>query len=1632
MRITQSGNVGLGTTSPGKLLHVVGSSGVQVGRSPTDAATAPTGVAFTESYLHLGQQEFGANSYRLLSFGYRGTQTNVPAYLGFLETDATAATKGALVFGTRNVTTDTAPTERMRIDTAGNVGIGTASPAQKLSVAGTVESTSGGFKFPDGGVQDTAVTSVPGFKPDTSGALTKSLLSYWRFDEGSGTVVGDAKGSTDGTATNGPTIVAGKVGNARSFDGVDDYVNVGSIGIANDGVMTLSTFVYRSGSGSGSLMAHDPNTTAETDKFFADLSINNRDGGVGVGAVTFTVGKINSGHVAYYTDTAALPANQWTHLTVVYTGGMGSGSGKIYVNGQLYSTLFASSGIVSGTTAYDSWKMGKSVNGLIDEVGIWSRALTASEVTDLYNAGSANQYKPGATIGGWVDDGTIVRLSTGSDAVGIGTTSPAATALLDLTSTTKGLLAPRMTTTQRDAITSPAAGLLLYNTTTNAYNVYNGTSWGAVGSGGGSGDVLMTGTNTFTATTASPIKIKPSSAPTADTKLLDLQATGAGTTTFSVDAEGDVVANSLDLTVALPDAELAQIATAGKISGAALTSLASVPAGAGVLPAANTPLGAAIDSTEITDGTIATADVADSAVTSVKIADGAITWAKLNGTTNLTLDANAADLARTLTITNAAADTATAGTPDLTLIVKGGVAQGATTELLEVQNSAAASLFAVEAGGNVGIGTASPAQKLHVEGQCVTGDTLLPILKKADGRRQKAEDEWVVETVAIKDVQAGMLVYSLNEATGTLEPHRINGLLDMGVQPVFRLTTASGRFIRTTGNHPYLVKVTGEGSGVRGEWRKVVALAVGEAIAVPKTINGRVFLSAVDDAQRRQTQQRQSESPRPQRSFPLAPPPSARVQDNAREDQRNAQDAQGNSPDEWKLLEEVTRQAYQDDALAQVSDRLGNKLNLRVLSWLHLSSVLHLIESLSRPLGTSLVYADVMPPATWQPGAATSAATSQPPTPSSDIVWDPIVLIEPVGREPVYDIEVDGTHNFVANGIIAHNTYLNGNVGIGTATPAQKLSVVGTVESTSGGFKFPDASVQDTAVTSVPGFKPDTSGALATNLSNYWNLNESSGTVATDAKGSNDSTVTNGPTWVAGKLGNALSFDGVNDFVDVAPSALTNFTLTAWIKPSANSGANQGILDGELCGQVDDMGLRMTTTGKLEFQHGDTSATAQFDSTATLALNTWTHVAAVRNTSAGNTRLYINGVLDSTFTNVHSRSLGGANPTCDPYPNRWAIGHLYRGVQLGNTGFTGLIDEVGVWSRALIAAEITDLYNAGAGNAYKRGATIGGWTDDGMVVRLSTGSDAVGIGTTSPAATALLDLTSTTMGLLAPRMTTTQRDAITSPAAGLLLYNTTTNAYNVYNGTSWGAVGGGSGDVLTTGTNTFTATTASPIKIKPSSAPTADTKLFDMQATGAGTTNFSVDAEGDLVANSLDLTTPLPDAEVADNITASSYLPLAGGTLTGNLVIPNAGTLGQAAGPLLTFDDTNNELEITGGNVGIGTASPVSLLALQSTAPFITGRGDSTSGGYPALRGQRSGGTLASPTAVTNIALLGLEGYGYDGSAFQPGAALYITSSQTWSSTARGSYLQFYTVDDNSTTQSERMRITQSGNVGLG
>ena len=75
------------------------------------------------------------------------------------------------------------------------------------------------------------------------------------------------------------------------------------------------------------------------------------------------------------------------------------------------------------------------------------------------------------------NDTFLIQTNPAGDNVGIGASSPDSTAKLQVDSTTQGFLPPRMTDAERDAITTPAAGLMVYNTTTNKAQCYNGTAW---------------------------------------------------------------------------------------------------------------------------------------------------------------------------------------------------------------------------------------------------------------------------------------------------------------------------------------------------------------------------------------------------------------------------------------------------------------------------------------------------------------------------------------------------------------------------------------------------------------------------------------------------------------------------------------------------------------------------------------------------------------------------------------------------------------------------------------------------------------------------------------------------------------------------------------------------------------------------------------------------------------------------------------------------------------------------------------------------------------------------------------------------------------------------------------------------
>ena len=107
------------------------------------------------------------------------------------------------------------------------------------------------------------------------------------------------------------------------------------------------------------------------------------------------------------------------------------------------------------------------------------------------------------------------------------------------TSTTSGFLLPKMTTTQRDAISFPATGLQIFNTTTNEIEFYNGTVWSAVG-GGGTINPGTTNQVAYYAASGSAISGSPilSTVDSGNAELLLTSNLGSGATIFQMSGSG--------------------------------------------------------------------------------------------------------------------------------------------------------------------------------------------------------------------------------------------------------------------------------------------------------------------------------------------------------------------------------------------------------------------------------------------------------------------------------------------------------------------------------------------------------------------------------------------------------------------------------------------------------------------------------------------------------------------------------------------------------------------------------------------------------------------------------------------------------------------------------------------------------------------------------------------------------------------------------------------------------------------------------------------------------------------------------------------------------------------------------------
>lgn len=205
-------------------------------------------------------------------------------------------------------------------------------------------------------------------------------------------------------------------------------------------------------------------------------------------------------------------------------------------------------------------------------------------------------------------------------------------------------------------------------------------------------------------------------------------------------------------------------------------------------------------------------------------------------------------------------------------------------------------------------------------------------------------------------------------------------------------------------------------------------------------------------------------------------------------------------------------------------------------------------------------------------------------------------------------------------------------------------------------------------------------------LVGYWSFNGSDSIIedtAIDTSGEGNNGTITGAVAVAGKIGQALSFDGTNDYVncgkDLSLSFTGNYTLSAWIKPATIVGSKiimdkEGTNNGYFLYQSNDE----IYAG---FGNGSTIRTVT-TTTANLVVGNWYYVVSTWDSTY--IRIYINGQLSKT-----SSDFSGDNPVENT--RNFYIG-TYHGLAMC---FNGVIDESRAYNEALSPATILEHYQLG-------------------------------------------------------------------------------------------------------------------------------------------------------------------------------------------------------------------------------------------------------------------------------------------------------------------------------------------------
>jgi len=207
------------------------------------------------------------------------------------------------------------------------------------------------------------------------------LVGYWHFDEGAGTSTYDASGiGNNGVLTNGPTWQVSancKAGMCLDFNGTTNYINVGNKSeytLPTQGSVSLWMYISSTWVGSSFPNVVSKGASAGWDTDGWSLYVFS-DGRIGVGQ--------RSGATVSGTSFTNTLKDQWIHIVGLWNGTQI----KIYQNGIIKGTATQSSSLPTNATPL---LIGKDQNtqyfdGLIDEVRIYNRALSATEILAMYN-----------------------------------------------------------------------------------------------------------------------------------------------------------------------------------------------------------------------------------------------------------------------------------------------------------------------------------------------------------------------------------------------------------------------------------------------------------------------------------------------------------------------------------------------------------------------------------------------------------------------------------------------------------------------------------------------------------------------------------------------------------------------------------------------------------------------------------------------------------------------------------------------------------------------------------------------------------------------------------------------------------------------------------------------------------------------------------------------------------------------------------------------------------------------------------------------------------------------------------------------------------------------------------------------